>query len=90
MPRLIPIRDLPYSARAEESAERRQYRKRADALDEARYEIVLAPGCHGEPEPPTVGWVLTAKAAEALASRVTYMPGGTCHRRLRAITHGFE
>lgn len=56
---------------------------RAIALDAATYEIVLAPGCYGGPDAPTVGWVLTREAADALASIVTRMPGGSSHQRLR-------
>lgn len=61
----------------------------SDALRAAEYEIVMAPGCHSRPyfDPPTVGWVLTASAASALASRVTHMPGGTSHRRLAYSHH---
>ena len=80
----IRLGDIPGAARAEE----RDARLRAIALagqdgaDEPSYEIILAAGCHGEPTPPTVGWVWTRAAAQALSERVTHMPGGSSHRRL--------
>lgn len=84
MNRLIPLRDLPYSARAAERDARRAYKTRSAALAAAQYEIVSAPGCHSQPyfDPPRIGWVCTRAAAEALATRRTDMPGGTSHCRL--------
>lgn len=86
MTRLIPLNQIPYTARAAESAARRQYTTRASALEAAQHRIVSAPGCHGRPyfDPPVIGWVLTIGAAEAVAAQVTRMPDGTCHRRLAA------
>jgi hypothetical protein len=83
--KLIPLADIPHKARLAERQARRRFSNRADALVAAEYEIVLAPGCHQNPpdDPPSVGWVLTPDAAEALESRVTRMPDGTCHTRLR-------
>ncbi len=83
MARLIPLSSIPYAARETEARERAKWPTRAMALDAATYEIVLAPGCYGGAVAPTVGWVLTSEAADALAAIVTHMPGGSSHRRLR-------
>lgn len=89
MSKLIPISDIPCSARKLESRARKAAGSRSTALEVAQYEIVVAPGCHGRPndDPPRVGWVLTRDAAEALASRQTHMPDGTSHSRLRYQLH---
>ena len=80
----IRLGDIPGAARAEERAARLRAIDLAgqDGAEEPPYEIVLAPGCHGEPWPPTVGWVWTRAAAQALASRKTHMPDGSSHCRL--------
>ena len=84
--RLIPLKDIPYAARESEAAARREIRaKGLDPLAESDVEIVLAPGCHGEPFPPTVGWVVTPEAGLALAARRTHMPDGSSHCRLRVL-----
>jgi len=76
--RLSDVRDT--QARA---AEREARLIAFDSDDRAPgYEMVSAPGCHGEPQPPTVGYVWTREAAEDLASRLTHMPGGSCHHEL--------
>lgn len=80
---LIPLRNIPHAAREVEATERRKFATRDDALEAADLAIVLAPGCHNKPTAPVIGWVLTLAAAEALAARVTQMPGGTSHRRLQ-------
>lgn len=82
---LIPLSQLPYSARAEESEERAKWPTRAMALDAATIKIVSAPGCYSDAIPPTIGWVLTLSAARALCEQVTTMPGGTCHHRLAYV-----
>lgn len=82
MNKLIPLTQIPYAARAEEAKARATWPTRAMALDAATLQIVMAPGCYGGPDAPTIGWVLTREAAEALAAMRTYMPGGTSHRRL--------
>jgi hypothetical protein len=84
MARLIPLADIPYSARARERQARKAYGSRAAALAGAQFEIVSAPGCHSRPsfDPPSIGWVCSRVTAEALAARLTHMPDGTSHRRL--------
>lgn len=81
--KLIPLSEIPYSARATESTARAQCGSRDAALEEAQYHIVAAPGCHGRPyfDPPSVGWTITRQAAEAYTSQATRMPDGTSHRR---------
>lgn len=82
MAKLINLGDLPYRVRSAEAAERAKWPTRAMALDAATYEIVMAQGCYGGAYAPTIGFVLTREAADALAERLTYLPGGTCHHRL--------
>jgi hypothetical protein len=79
MAKLIPLREIPYVARATESAARREYSTRSAALEAASFEIVDAEGCYGGAYPHTHGWTLTRAAADAYASHVVYMPGGSCH-----------
>lgn len=82
---LIPLKDIPHSARAAESAQRKVWGD--EALDLARYKIVTAPGCHGRPyfDPPVLGWVCTQEAAEALKARLTHMPDHSSHHRVSYI-----
>ena len=72
--RLIPLRLIPYRARAAEAKARR-------ASYTTVTEIVVAPGCHGGPSdrPPVLGYVVTRGAAVALAARVVRMPDGSGH-----------
>jgi hypothetical protein len=85
MPKLIPLRDIPYTARRAESAARKAAGSRAQALESARGRIVVAPGCHSRPyfDPPVVGWTMTRRAGLAVASQLTRMPDGNHHRRTR-------
>lgn len=85
MSKLIPLSSIPYAARAAEREARRAFATRVAALEAAQYRIVVAPGCHSRPyfDPPTVGWVCSREAAEALAAQQTRMPDGTSHSRLR-------
>lgn len=83
MANLIPLSQIPHRARESEAKERAKWPARAMALDAATYEIVLAEGCYSGAYAPTIGYVLTRDAAQALSERMTYMPGGSCHRRLR-------
>lgn len=78
--KLIPLSDIPYAARNAEAAERARWPTRAMALDAATYEIIAAEGCYSGAFAPTRGWVLTERAAEAVAGMVVNMPGGSCHR----------
>lgn len=89
MNRLIPLKDIPYAARAAERAARAKHASRADALHAASFEIVSAPGCHSRAsfDPPRIGWVCSRAAAVALSERLTRMPGGTAHRRLAYQEH---
>ena len=86
MAKLIPLRDIPTTtARNREAEQRRRYRSpesTMSALEAASYEIVVAEGCYFGAVAPSVGWVLTYEAANAITQRITRMPGGTCHRRL--------
>jgi len=83
MAKLIPLRDLPYEARETEADARRDLREQGeDVLECAHYEIHMAEGCYSGTWPPTVGWVVTERAAQALAAGVTHTPGGSCHHRL--------
>lgn len=82
---LVPLNDIPLAVRQIE----RDARKRLgeDALEAARYRIVLREGCHNKPFAPTVGWTVTVQAAKALENRITYMPDGNNHRRLEYVVH---
>jgi CelD/BcsL family acetyltransferase involved in cellulose biosynthesis len=73
---LIPLREIPHTARAAEAAARRAHPTRAAAWRAARYELEAAPGCS-----PMLGrhWVLTRAAADALAAEVVRLPGGSAH-----------
>jgi hypothetical protein len=84
MTRLIPLSQIPASARAAEAKARRAYATRALALEAAQVHIVSAPGCHSRPyfDPPTIGWVLTRAAGEALSRVQTHMPDHTSHCRM--------
>lgn len=84
MPRLIPLADIPYRARARERQARKAYGSRAAALAGAQFAIVSAPGCHSRPsfDPPTIGWVCSRGAAEALAAQRIHMPDHTSHHSL--------
>lgn len=89
MTTLIPLSQIPYSARQTEASERTKYPTRAMALDAATIKIVDAPGTYGGPWPKTRGWVLTATAARAISEVRCRMPGGTSHR-LWDCQDGFE
>jgi len=84
--KLIPLKNIPGSVRAQEAMARRNCGSRSEALSSAKWRIEVAPGCHGRPsnDPPVVGWVITKSAARELERRATDMPGGTTHCRLRA------
>lgn len=83
MAKLIALADIPHCARSAERAARNKHACRGAALAAATYEIVLAPGCYSGAYAPTVGWCCSRDAAEALSERLTHMPGGTSHSRLR-------
>jgi hypothetical protein len=90
MTKLIPLSEIPTaSARRAEREARGGYASRAEALDAAQYELVVAPGCHGRPhfDPPSIGWCVSLTGAEAYAAEVTRMPGGTVHRRRAVVDH---
>lgn len=90
MSKLIPLSEIPTaSARRAEREARAQYTSRAAALEAAQFELVVAPGCHGRPsfDPPRLGWCVSQAGAEAYAAEVTYMPGGTSHRRRAVVDH---
>jgi hypothetical protein len=82
MCKLIPLRAVPYKARVEEAQARKTSLSRAEALAKAEYQITMASGTYSAPYPPTVGWVCTLAAAEALAAEITRMPGDTYHHSL--------
>lgn len=88
MSRLVPLADIPAVARSAERTARAAFSSRAAALAAAKYEIVQAPGAHSRPsfDPPSVGWVVTRAAADAVAAELVRMPGGTSHRHLAVRT----
>lgn len=77
---LIPLRRIPYAARAAEAAARRAYPNHQAALDAATFKVVDAPGTYSGAFPGTRGWLLTPAAAEAISALRCHMPGGTSHR----------
>lgn len=77
MAKLIPLSEIPYSARAAESKARKSYETRAKALEAATYEVVEGPGTFSGAFPGSIGRTCTKAAAEACASQVTRMPGNT-------------
>jgi hypothetical protein len=86
MASLLPLRSIPFVARANEAAARRMCGTRSEAITAAEWEIVDAEGCHSGARPATRGWCLTQAAAEAVAAEVVRMPGGTVHHHL-AVRH---
>ena len=83
MARLIPIKDIPYSARNAERNARRKFSSRAAALQAASWRLVVAEGCYSGAYPPVLGWCVTEDAAAAISEQETHMPGGTVHNRAR-------
>jgi hypothetical protein len=73
----LPLTDLPVAVRAAEQAARQT------ATDDSGYEIVLRPGCHGQPsdDPPVVGAVETLQAARALCRTAIGQPDHVPLRR---------
>lgn len=88
MTRLLPLAQIPYTARQSESAARKRHASRAEALRAAQYEIVQAAGTYSGAYAPTVGWCCSRAAAEALAAELTHMPGNTCHHSLSYVRRG--
>lgn len=64
--KLIPLKDIPYSARDAEARERRKYPSRNDAFQAVCWQLEIADGYHGEAYAPVVGFCLTRAAADAL------------------------
>jgi len=79
MAKLLPLDQIPYAARAGESAARKAFATRDAAAQAAKYEIVDAEGCYSGAHPHSYGWVVTQAAAEAVSDELTHMPGNTSH-----------
>lgn len=79
---LIPLSEIPVSARKVEEDARRLL---GDRETDRTYTVVWAPGTHtrGDEYPPVVGEVLTRAAAVAYTARRTCIPGTPPYRSCR-------
>lgn len=82
--RLFPLHDIPFLVRPIETAARRGYVRRVDAVEAAKYEIVAGPGTSALSHR---SWVLTRAAAEAIAELTEKCESGSSFHPYAFVKH---
>lgn len=85
--RLLPLTDIPRSARDAERNARERYATAESGLQAASYCIQDAPGHYGN-QPVVYGRVITLEAAEACAAETIHIRGAVCFPRAYRVLAG--